>query len=542
MSSLDGYSTFLGVFLPCFQSIFGVIAFLRLSWATGEGGVIDMGIVLVFSCTITICTAMSMSALVNKNNELKCKELCDGPFGIIRNFLGPATAGAVGILYFIGSSLSGCMFIIGAIEILFQYVIGDCIAIFDSFENNVRFYGTILLFLLAAFVSCGMRIVTRLSVVPLLFVSAAVISILTGLIANIDGDERFYVCAVGDRLVKHDVAEETNCQFEALSTFFCKQDNKSRCESCDDFFLNGINRTGWIKAFPGWRSGVFYENLKSNYSGPIQSRYDENENWVPREEHQITTFILLGILFPSMTGILAGSSRVSKLKKATKSIPIGTLTAIGITTLLYFLIMVLFAGTVNRLVLLDKFGESLSGNGIKGMVASYVSWPPKTGPGIPTIAEIGALLATIGGGLQVLTSAPRLLHAVAQQRLLAPLDSLAKMIYGEPLRSLVVTVILIELGILIGSLEDIAPLLSMFFLLSYAFINLAALLLAQFPKRRPSFRMYHWSTSFNGVGLCVFTMFVINFSYALLALLIFLSVFCIVEVALLRNKALTIKV
>lgn len=68
-----------------------------------------------------------------------------------------------------------------------------------------------------------------------------------------------------------------------------------------------------------------------------------------------TTFtILIGIFFPSVTGIMAGSNRSGDLADAQKSIPIGTICAILTTSTVYLSSVLLFAGTVDNLLLRDK--------------------------------------------------------------------------------------------------------------------------------------------------------------------------------------------
>ena len=64
--------------------------------------------------------------------------------------------------------------------------------------------------------------------------------------------------------------------------------------------------------------------------------------------------ILIGIFFPSVTGIMAGSNRSGDLADAQKSIPIGTIGAIVTTSLVYLSCVMLFAGTVDNLLLRDK--------------------------------------------------------------------------------------------------------------------------------------------------------------------------------------------
>lgn len=64
--------------------------------------------------------------------------------------------------------------------------------------------------------------------------------------------------------------------------------------------------------------------------------------------------LLIGIFFPSVTGIMAGSNRSGDLADAQKSIPIGTICAILTTSTVYLSCVLLFAGTVDNLLLRDK--------------------------------------------------------------------------------------------------------------------------------------------------------------------------------------------
>ena len=79
---------------------------------------------------------------------------------------------------------------------------------------------------------------------------------------------------------------------------------------------------------------------------------------------------------------------------------------------------------------------------------------------------------------------------------------------------------LCEFGVLLGNVDILAPLLSMFFLMLYGFINLACALqtLLRTPNWRPRFKYYHWSLSFIGASLCVAVMFMSSWFYALIAI------------------------
>lgn len=44
--------TFIGVYLPCIQNIFGVILFIRLTWVVGTAGMLCGFLIVLMCCTI----------------------------------------------------------------------------------------------------------------------------------------------------------------------------------------------------------------------------------------------------------------------------------------------------------------------------------------------------------------------------------------------------------------------------------------------------------------------------------------------------------
>lgn len=79
---------------------------------------------------------------------------------------------------------------------------------------------------------------------------------------------------------------------------------------------------------------------------------------------------------------------------------------------------------------------------------------------------IGSLLSTLGAALQSLTSAPRLLQAITKDELIPPLNVFNELdSRGEPVKALFATLAISWAAILIGNLDFIAPILTMFFLM-----------------------------------------------------------------------------
>uniref|UniRef100_A0A1A8P114 Solute carrier family 12 (Potassium/chloride transporters), member 4 n=1 Tax=Nothobranchius pienaari TaxID=704102 RepID=A0A1A8P114_9TELE len=132
-----------------------------------------------------------------------------------------------------------------------------------------------------------------------------------------------------------------------------------------------------------------------------------------------------------------------------------------------------------------------------------------------------SMSAIATNGLQSLTGAPRLLQAIAKDNIIPFLRVFGHgKTNGEPTWALLLTGLIAELGILIASLDMVAPILSMFFLMCYLFVNLACAVqtLLRTPNWRPRFKYYHWTLSFLGMSMCLALMFISSWYYAIVAM------------------------
>jgi len=85
--------------------------------------------------------------------------------------------------------------------------------------------------------------------------------------------------------------------------------------------------------------------------------------------------------------------------------------------------------------------------------------------------------------------------------------------------------------VLIGSLNSIANLLSMFFLMTYGLLNWACVVqvCAKSPGWRPTFKFFHWITALLGAIVCVFCMFLTDVVFALAAIAIGIVLYFIIR-------------
>ncbi|XP_039983231.1 solute carrier family 12 member 7 isoform X3 [Xiphias gladius] len=525
--------TFMGVYLPCLQNILGVILFLRLTWIVGTSGILESLAIVGLCCSCTMLTAISMSAIAT-NGVVPA----GGSYYMISRSLGPEFGGAVGLCFYLGTTFAGSMYILGTIEILLTYIVPKA-AIFvaekkedevEALLNNMRVYGTCCLALMAVVVFVGVKYVNKLALVFLACVILSILAIYAGVIKTVFEPPDFPVCMLGNRTLKNrnfDKCLKTEVIDNVTVTtklwkLFC--DGPELNATCNDYFL--YNNVTVVQGIPGLTSGVISENMWSEY-GPLGmlvenkklSSLGGNEPaqdiYMPYVVNDITTFftLLVGIYFPSVTGIMAGSNRSGDLRDAQKSIPIGTILAIVTTSIIYISCVVLFGACIEGVVLRDKFGDSVKGN----LVIGTLSWPS------PWVIVIGSFFSCCGAGLQSLTGAPRLLQAIARDGIVPFLQVFGHgKANGEPTWALLLTAGICEIGILIASLDSVAPILSMFFLMCYLFVNLACAVqtLLRTPNWRPRFKYYHWALSFLGMSLCLALMFISSWYYAIVAMAI----------------------
>lgn len=520
--------TFIGVYLPCMQNILGVILFLRLTWIVGTAGILGSFAIVSMCCICTLLTAISMSAIAT-NGVVPA----GGSYYMISRSLGPEFGGAVGLCFYLGTTFAGSLYILGTIEILLTYIVPTA-TVFkennsEAMLNNMRVYGTCCLVLMALVVFVGVKYVNKLALVFLSCVVLSIMATYAGVIKTLIEPPEFNVCLLGNRTLRNENFE-TCAKFiknttipTELWSLFCKGEYPHNA-TCDEYF--DLNNFTEIKAIPGLRSGVIKDNLWGDYgpagmviekknqsSTPAPVTSDEtNLNYVFND---IATYftLLVGIYFPSVTGIMAGSNRSGDLRDAQRSIPIGTILAILTTSFIYISCVVMFGACIEGVVLRDKFGYSVKKNPVIGILA----WPS------PWVIVIGSFFSCCGAGLQSLTGAPRLLQAIARDGIIPFLQVFGHgKANGEPTWALLLTVGICEIGILIASLDDVAPILSMFFLMCYLFVNLACAVqtLLRTPNWRPRFKFYHWTLSFLGMSLCLSLMFVSSWYYALVAVVI----------------------
>lgn len=207
--------------------------------------------------------------------------------------------------------------------------------------------------------------------------------------------------------------------------------------------------------------------------------------------------VVFAVFFPAVTGFTAGIAMSGDLEDPKKSIPKGTLLAIGVGLLVYISLAVFLAYNVNSEVLKTDYN----------ILMKIALFAPAVVAGI-----WGATLSSALGGI---LGGPRILQAMSVDKVTPKLFSKGKGINNEPVNALFLVFIIAEAGILIGELDVIARIVSMFYLTAYGFINISYFLESWAnPDFQPTFKIKSW------IGLLGFiACFAVMFKLDMLAML-----------------------
>jgi solute carrier family 12 sodium/potassium/chloride transporter 2 len=235
----------------------------------------------------------------------------------------------------------------------------------------------------------------------------------------------------------------------------------------------------------------------------------------------VTDFVLIGkfedgnfwrvfaIFFPAVTGIMAGANLSGDLKNPRYSIPVGTMTSIVITMFIYIAIAFVAAKVAlpaelrgNQMVMVDK-----------------ALWGPAV--------VMGIMGATLSSALGSMLGAPRILQALAEQETV-PFHTFFsfKTDKNEPRNAIIFTGILIETALILGNLDFLAALITMFFLITYGMLN-GVVFIQQSMKIisfRPTFKIPRIVPLLGASG-CLLIMLLINPVFSVIAIIIIVSIY-----------------
>jgi solute carrier family 12 (sodium/potassium/chloride transporter), member 2 len=237
--------------------------------------------------------------------------------------------------------------------------------------------------------------------------------------------------------------------------------------------------------------------LFGKYPGSVENNYSGTSFWG-----------VFAVFFPAVTGVMAGANMSGDLTNPGKSIPKGTISAVILTTIIY--ISLIFVAS-----LIASPQEMISNYNLFIDKALY-----------SPIVLAGLLGATLSSALGSFIGAPRIMLALAEKGILPKSKQLSiTSKKGEPVNCMLITAVIVLIGISLRNLNTIAPILTMFFMITYAMVNIVVLVeqFLSLPSYRPTLKVPLIIPALGAFG-SIAIMFVINVIVALTAL-IFIFVF-----------------
>ncbi len=268
----------------------------------------------------------------------------------------------------------------------------------------------------------------------------------------------------------------------------------------------------WATRFQYVVMAILIAALLSFFIGGI-TKWDSTllaQNWdAPAEGWGF--WVIFAIFFPAVTGFTQGVSMSGDLKDAGKSLPRGTFIAVGVSIIVYFLAAIVFAATLPASTLMNEY------DAMKQVSAAAF------------FIGAGVIAATLSSAMASFLGAPRILQSLSSDRIFPFLLPFAQGVgpANNPRRGVYLSAGIAFATVGIGKLNLIAPVVSMFFLISYGLLNYATFFEARAgsPSFRPRFRWYDQRLSLAGALACLMVMLAIDWKAGVVAAAILFGIF-----------------
>ena len=184
---------------------------------------------------------------------------------------------------------------------------------------------------------------------------------------------------------------------------------------------------------------------------------------------------IFAVFFPAVTGFTVGVAMSGDLKSPRRSIPSGTLWAIAAGLVVYLVLAVFMYFAIDEKTLKTDYN-----------ILFKMAW-------ISPLVVAGIWGATLSSAIGGVLGAPRILQALSSDKVTPKFLGRGYGKNNEPRNALLLAVVIAEMGILIGELNIIARVVTMFYLTAYGFINLSYFLENWASSDfRPSFKIPGW--------------------------------------------------
>ena len=232
-------------------------------------------------------------------------------------------------------------------------------------------------------------------------------------------------------------------------------------------------------------------------------------NWSPPADGP-PFWVIFGIFFPAVTGFTQGVSMSGDLSDPGKSLPTGTFMAVGLSIIIYFAVVAVFASVLPNRTLMEDY------QAIK-LVSRY-----------DFLIDAGVIAATLSSAMASFLGGPRILQSLAADRIFPLLTPFAKGAGdgNNPRRAVLLSGIIAVGVIMVGQLNLVARIVTMFFLISYGLLNYATYYEANSnsPSFRPRFKWFNKYLSLAGCLVCLLIIFALDPQYGVIAMAILAAI------------------
>lgn len=471
------------VFFTAISTILGAIMFLRFGFAVGMVGLAGtIGIILI-GHAVTIPTAMAIAEIATNQ-----KVEGGGEYYIISRSFGLVIGSTIGIALFLSQAISVAFYIMAfteAFKPLIDWIRNtyELLPFVDQLLGYPQTIGIPALLLLT------LLILTKGADLGVKVLYTVVATLALALAAFFVGQTDYAASNEVDFFNRYTADVETTAA--ALDQIVEAAERND--SGPDTVYYSG----GDIGVEPG----------VDEYASPTT---EAAEPAAPPEIPVLGFFTVFAIIFPAFTGMTAGVGLSGDLRDPGRSIPLGTLAATIGGMIVYVFMAWKLAGSAPPEALADT----------SNLVMADIAWQGWW------IIPLGLAAATISSALGSILVAPRTLQAIAADRIFPAKGINYFLAKGkgknrEPYNASLVTVVLAAFFIMLGALDSVAEIISMFFMVTYGSLCLISFLnhFAADPSYRPTFRS-KWYVSLFGSIACFGLMFFMNSTYAAAAVLL----------------------
>lgn len=467
------------VFFTAISTILGAIMFLRFGFAVGTVGFIGTLLIVLIGHAVTIPTAMSIAEIATNQ-----KVEGGGEYYIISRSFGLVVGSSIGIALYFSQAISVAFYIIAFAEsfsslfefLMNRYDLPESVIWLLQQKQTVSIPALFLLMTIVLTKGADLGVKTLYVVVLTLFLS---------LIAFFVGKTEY----------------NQTTTLDPFANVYNSQEHDLR----DTAHLSIATDTNRVE--------------QQTFSGPVLKPADPAPIPSAPSPDPISFFTVFAIIFPAFTGMTAGVGLSGDLAKPSRSIPLGTLAGTLTGMAVYVLITYKLAVSASPIDLANT----------NRLVMADIAWQGWW------IIPLGLAAATVSSALGSILVAPRTLQAIARDQVLPSSGinywlSRGRGKNDEPYNATLITVGLAFIFVMMGGLDSVAKLISMFFMVTYGTLNLISFLqhFAADPSYRPTFKS-RWVISLFGALACFGLMFFMNPGYAFLSILLMIFFYALVR-------------